>query len=125
MRKFIVLFLLAAMVESCSDNKPVTATPKKETTPDLSSNPDYKKGLDLVAKSDCFTCHKPAEAFVGPAYTAVAQKYAGQPEITDTLAQRIIKGSSGHWGQTPMTAHENLSMDDARAMVKYVLSLNQ
>ena len=48
MRKFIVLFLLAAMVESCSDNKPEAATPKKETAPDLSSNPDYKKGLDLV-----------------------------------------------------------------------------
>ena len=134
MKKIILLFSFAAAVWSCSDNKseqkPETSvTPaaekKEEPAPDLSTNPDYKKGLSLVANSDCFTCHKPTEKHVGPAYAEVAKKYAGQAEMIDTLAGRIIKGSVGHWGQVPMTAHPNLSLDDARAMVKYVMTLNQ
>jgi len=28
---------------------------------DLSSNPDYQKGLELIGKSDCLTCHKVSE----------------------------------------------------------------
>jgi hypothetical protein len=33
---------------------------------DLSANPDYQKGLELIAKSDCLTCHKVSEKLTGP-----------------------------------------------------------
>lgn len=91
----------------------------------LANNPDYEKGLALVAQSDCLTCHKIAEAFTGPAYTEVAKKYSGQPELIDSLAHTIIMGSTGKWGQAVMTPHPTVSTEDARAMVKYILTLKQ
>jgi len=126
MKKLVFLCFAAAVIWSCGngENKPATAE-NKTAQADPTNHPDYKKGFDLVAKSDCFTCHKTNEKLVGPAYADVAKKYAGQPAMIDTLAQRIINGSVGHWGQVPMTPHPGLSVDDARAMVKFVMTLNQ
>ena len=84
-----------------------------------------QKGLELVAKSDCFTCHKVNETAVGPAYQLVADKYENNEAVIDSLAQKIIKGGSGNWGQVPMTPHPQVSVDDAKAMVKYVLALKK
>ena len=88
-------------------------------------NPDYEKGLALVGKNDCLTCHKINEASTGPAYSAVADKYANTPEIIDQLSNKVIKGGSGNWGAVPMTPHPNLSKEDAVAMVKYVMTLKK
>ena len=54
---FIVF--LTACGGSSSDKKTGTDTDKKETAvADNTTNPDYEKGLGLIAKSDCLTCHK-------------------------------------------------------------------
>ena len=126
MKKVLFLFFVTGLVWSCSNNDSKPAGQENKTTQaDPTTHPDYQKGFDLVAKNDCLSCHKTSEKLVGPAYADVAKKYAGQTEMVDTLAQRIIKGSVGHWGQVPMTPHPNLSEDDARAMVKFVMTLNQ
>jgi len=62
---------------------------------------------------------------VGPAYQDVANKYTASPAVIDTLANKVIKGGSGHWGDVPMSPHPALAMDDAREMVKYILSLKK
>ena len=83
-------------------------------------------GAQLIAKFDCLTCHKEQQKIVGPAYADVADKYRSAPAgIVDTLANKVIKGGSGHWGTTPMTPHPAVSMDDAKTMVKYILSLKK
>jgi cytochrome c len=126
MRKVFLLLAIAGGVWSCGSNENKSATSENKTAKtDPAKHPDYQKGFDLVGKSDCFSCHKVGEKLVGPAYMEVAKKYEGQEGIVDTLAQRVIKGSVGHWGQVPMTPHPALSEDDAKAMVKYILTLNQ
>ncbi len=126
MKKLFVLFSIIACTWSCGNNENKPAEGENKTSQgDPTKHPDYQKGFNLVAKSDCFTCHNTNEKLVGPPYAEVAKKYAGQPEMVDTLAYRIIKGSIGHWGQVQMTPHPNLSEDDARAMVKFVMTLNQ
>lgn len=82
-------------------------------------------GAQLIAKSDCLGCHKEQEKLIGPAYADVAQKYTSSPAVIDTLANKIINGGKGNWGDVPMSAHASLSMDDARTMVKYILSLKK
>jgi cytochrome c len=83
-------------------------------------------GAQLIAKFDCLTCHKEQQKIVGPAYADVAEKYkSGGDAIVDTLANKVIKGGSGHWGTTPMTPHPAISMDDAKTMVKYILSIKK
>jgi len=110
---------------SSSDSAPETPA-EAPKAPSVSDNPDYKKGLALVAQSDCLTCHKVDEAINGPSYRQVAEKYADQaPGIIPTLAEKVIKGGSGNWGEVPMLPHPTLSHEDAEAMVKYILLLKK
>ena len=130
MKKTLVLLGLVIAIASCgnNENKPAgetagTGTATENTTADISQNPDYQKGLALVGSNDCFGCHKVSEKLTGPAYAEVAERYAGKPGIEDSLANKIIHGGSGNWGQVPMTPHPNLAHDSAVAMVKYILLL--
>jgi len=112
--------------ENKTENKNEVKEEKKEEVVDITKNPDYQKGLDLVAKSDCFTCHKIDEPLTGPPYREVANKYANEPDtIVSHLAQKVIAGGGGVWGQVPMTPHPTLSKEDAEVMVKYVLLLKK
>jgi cytochrome c len=40
------------------------------------------------------------------------------------LAEKIIKGGQGVWGQIPMTPHPDVKQEDAEKMARYVLSLD-
>jgi len=91
----------------------------------LSSNPEYQKGLALVAGSDCLTCHKTSEKNIGPAYKDVAAKYENTEANVKMLAAKIIKGGSGNWGAIPMTPHPQLKQEDVEQMVKYILLLKK
>lgn len=123
MRKIIYLLLAGSFLAACG-----SSDSKKSTTQggESSSNADYQKGLALVSKSDCFTCHKVNDPLTGPTYMDVAKKYAGYPDtIVQHLANKIITGGNGVWGETFMTPHAGISQEDAQAMVKYILSLKQ
>jgi cytochrome c len=132
LKKYLVSIALLTFIAACgggtnTENKTDTAeaAPSSETpaTTDVSENPDYKKGLALIGKSDCLTCHKVSEKLIGPSYKDVASKYAGQDTAIKYLAGKIIHGGSGVWGTVPMTPHPQISEPDAEQMVKYVLLL--
>ncbi len=123
MRKIIYLFFAGSFLAACGSSES-----KQSTTPgtDATSNPDYQKGLALVSKSDCFSCHKINDPLTGPTYVDVAKKYANYPDtIVEHLANKIIHGGNGVWGEPSMTPHAGISQEDAQAMVKYILSLKQ
>lgn len=137
MKKFILVLLVAATAswtmtscggkkeegkegeteEAYGDNE--IAEPKKESTEDL-----IKQGQLLVDKSDCKTCHHATNKLIGPAHADVAKKYEFTQGNVTMLAGKIIKGGSGVWGEIPMTAHPDLSQQDAEKMSMYVLSLD-
>ena len=129
MRKILCTLSAAVLLVACGggETKKETTTEATTAAPEnkLSDNPDYSKGLALVAGSDCLTCHKANEKNIGPAYKDVAAKYENTDENVKMLAEKIIKGGSGNWGAIPMTAHPALSQEDAEAMVKYVLLLKK
>lgn len=132
MKKYFVAIGLMAFIGACGSNstekkdeKAAAATTAPAAANDLSSNPDYQKGLELVAKSDCLTCHKVSEKVTGPAYKDVAAKYEATDENINMLAAKIIKGGSGVWSAIPMTPHPSLSEADAKQMVKYILLLKK
>lgn len=111
-------------VASNSDAAQDTAASHNGT--DKASGTPAAKGAQLIAGADCATCHKEQEKIVGPAFADVAEKYkSGGDAIVDTLANKIIKGGSGHWGTVAMTPHAAISMDDAKTMVKYILSIKK
>ena len=141
MKAYIPFFAAAIFLASCGNggssgggSDTTTASSDNTSTSsngDISSNPDYSKGLDLVGSSDCLTCHKVSEKLVGPAYQDVANKYAGVDTAVTYLAHRIINGVGANdkkdWGSETndaiMTPHPQISEADAEQMVKYVLLL--
>lgn len=133
MKKLFVILSFSFVVISCGSNDSNSPKEKgkdeaKEVAkePAAKRSPDYQKGLELVAKSDCFTCHKVKENATGPAYEAVAAKYApATDEVVEKLANKVISGGAGNWGTIPMLPHPQLSKEDAKTMVKYVLALKK
>lgn len=93
---------------------------------DESLDPDLiKKGEVLIAYSDCFQCHREDSKAKGPSFSDIARRYPIQSAYIDLLARKIISGGSGTWGYPVMSAHPNLSLDEARIMVSYILSLEK
>jgi cytochrome c len=77
--------------------------------------------LALAQKNACVACHAVDKKLLGPAYQAVAQKYAGQKDAVDKLKASIKAGGMGKWGQIPMPAQPNLSDADATALAQWIL----
>lgn len=129
MKKYFVAIALLVFVGACSNSASNSKTDEAAATAapanDLSANPDYQKGIELIAKSDCLTCHKTDTKNIGPAYKDVAAKYENTEANVTMLASKIMKGGTGVWGQIPMTPHAGMSEADARALAKYVLLLRK
>lgn len=84
---------------------------------------NYSFGKNLVAASDCKACHQVAGKSVGPSFTEVSKKYKNDKNAPGYLANKIITGGNGVWGIHAMSAHPQLSKEDATEMAKYVLSV--
>lgn len=129
MKRIFAIAAIAVFMVQCS---------KKEQQPDVEEQsaftpPNQEKvviegnkslpGYALINGSDCLSCHKDTEKFIGPSYAEVAAKYSDAD--IDLLASKIIDGGSGVWGQVPMQAHPNISKEDAKKMVEYILSMKK
>ena len=77
----------------------------------------------LAKEKNCLACHAVDNKLVGPGYKEVAAKYKGDKSAEDKLAQKIMKGGSGVWGQIPMPANPQVSAAEAKTLAKWVLSL--
>ncbi|HUR90979.1 MAG TPA: c-type cytochrome [Ramlibacter sp.] len=78
--------------------------------------------LELAQSKNCLACHAVDKKVVGPAYKDVAAKYAGDKTAADKLAQKIMKGGSGVWGQVPMPANPQVNEAEAKKLAAWVLS---
>jgi cytochrome c len=82
------------------------------------------RGSTLITNSDCKACHTIDKLSVGPSYVEVAKRYKVQSGSVSFLAEKIINGGGGSWGTTyVMSAHPQISKQDAEEMVKYIFSL--
>jgi len=119
----IALTLIACGGSGTENKEQKKEEPKVEAAADPTANPDYENGLVLVAQSNCLTCHKVDEKLIGPAYREVANKYENNEANIKMLAEKVIKGGTGVWGQVAMAPHPEVTLPNAEAMVKYILLL--
>jgi cytochrome c len=82
-----------------------------------------KKGLVLIAYSDCYDCHKEDSRAKGPAFQDIAKRYPANRIYIGHLARKIISGGSGAWGYPVMSPHPDIENEDAKAMATFILSL--
>lgn len=119
MRKTIIPIVISVVITACGGGT-------KETGGEANSNSAelIKQGEALVNASDCKTCHHQVNKIIGPSHLDVAKKYEFTQANVKLIADRIIKGSTGVWGEVPMTPHPDLTLTDAENMARYVLSLD-
>lgn len=125
MKLFSVL-LVTLLLSACGGSKKDSATQEEFVANEEVSSvtSQIAEGEALVKGSDCKTCHHAVNKIIGPAHTDVAKKYEFTAANVSMLAQKIIKGGQGVWGQIPMTAHPDITVADAEKMARYVLSLD-
>ncbi|WP_374460352.1 c-type cytochrome [Chryseobacterium taeanense] len=120
MRKLFLTVFIGISILSCSkkEGTPVenTSTEKVSGTESAST---YLSGEQLVGSLDCSGCHSVSEKMIGPSYQEIAGKYSDKD--IELLASKIIEGGSGVWGNVPMTPHTQVSKDEAKKMVEYIL----
>ncbi|MCQ9636161.1 c-type cytochrome [Chryseobacterium sp. WG23] len=121
MKNIFLAGALGLLIFSCS---------KKENTADVAASSETAvvsepaksnlSGDQIIETLDCSGCHSVTERMIGPSYQEIAGKYAEKD--MDMLASKIIEGGSGVWGGVPMAAHPQVSKEDAKKMVEYILS---
>ena len=135
-KKLVVVLSAAVLMAACGNNGETKATENKDTTAAApapapsSSSANSDKALELIAGSDCTTCHRVQKessgATIGPAYSDVAAKYAPAADTTiDRLVKKVISGGSGVWGTVPMTPHPAMKADDIRTIINYIMTLKK
>ena len=125
--------IFATFILVCCDNKPeqnnsrkrinyIRAIPGKN---DSIPAGVVEKGKVLIAYSDCYTCHKEQQRAVGPAFKDIAKRYPVNEVYINMLAHKVIVGGSRSWGYAVMAPHPRLSVEDAKTMVSYILSMKE
>lgn len=123
--KRIIFVLSILSIVSCSKSKDATedlsaTTPIVPEIPKLVGDQSLV-GYQLIKGSDCMSCHRDNGMLVGPSYADVKQKYTEKD--TDYLASKIIEGGSGVWGDVAMQPHPQITKEEAKQMVAYILSM--
>ena len=122
----IVAVVSGIAIVSCGSKE------EKKTTEEFVANEttEAKPAVDLIAQgealvkaSDCKTCHHATNKIIGPSHTDVAKKDEFTEAIVKLLAQKIISGGQGVWGERPRAAHADLTPENAESMARYVFSL--
>ena len=122
MKRIFLVLAIAGVLSSCGGGG--KKEEKKETTSEQPATETLsEKAMAIIAKNDCATCHKIEEKVTGPAWRDVAKKYAGVDTAVQYLASKIISGGGGVWGQVMMAPHPGMSMEDAKTLAEYVMSL--
>jgi cytochrome c len=78
----------------------------------------------LLSDHKCYLCHADDAQGTGPAFHEIAAGYRSNPDAAGIIAARISRGmqGSGPWHMPP---HPELSPDEARAIARYILSLDR
>ncbi len=82
----------------------------------------FMAGKRLIDASDCKSCHQKNEKSIGPSYVDIATKYGENDKVY--LAEKVIKGGGGVWGEQAMAAHPQFSQAESEKMIDYILSIN-
>jgi cytochrome c len=84
---------------------------------------DAAKEAAFAKSKNCLACHAIDKKVVGPAFKAVADKYRQDPGAAERLALKVRQGGNGVWGVVYMPANAQLSPEESKRLVAWVLGL--
>ena len=106
------LRITSALIAFILGANPLTAAEGKEPVDPQALLTHYK----------CYICHADRETKAGPAYVDVATQYRKTPDAISVIALEIRRGLR-HGGPWHMPPHPEVSVAEARAMSRYIMSL--
>ena len=77
---------------------------------------------ELAKAKNCTACHAVDKKLLGPAFKDIAAKYANDKEALAKLSKKVREGGAGVWGQVPMPANPQVTVDEAATLVKWILT---
>ena len=77
---------------------------------------------DLAKQKACMACHSIDKKIVGPSFKDIAQKYQTDKDAEKRMAEKILKGGSGVWGQIPMPPN-SVTPAEAASLAKWSLAV--
>ena len=78
-------------------------------------------GLAIMRISNCFNCHNFNSKSIGPSFYEINKRYPATKSNIDTLVKRIRQGSSGIWGKEKMPTHPELTAEETKSTVQWIL----
>ena len=75
---------------------------------------------DLAKRYGCVACHAPDRRVVGPSFREIAARHG--PSAVPQIATSIRSGGSGRWGNIPMPAQPQVSVQDAESLARWILA---
>ena len=79
----------------------------------------------IMQSSDCYTCHADNKVLLAPSFFTIADRYKNEKGALHILANKVITGSVGTWGDRPMPPHPELLLQDAHRIIQYILKMNK
>ncbi|MGL4241085.1 MAG: c-type cytochrome [Beijerinckiaceae bacterium] len=76
---------------------------------------------ELARAKNCVACHHLERKMNGPAYKAIAEKYATDQEAANRLAAKVRAGGAGVWSPAPMPPQPQVTPEEAETLVKWIL----
>ena len=74
---------------------------------------------DLARSKNCIACHAVDRKLVGPSFRDIANRYTAKDSAQ--LINSIQKGGAGRWGAIPMPASPQVSNEEAKSLVEWIL----
>ena len=84
--------------------------------------PGSRSAAALAREANCLACHATASRMVGPSFREISERYKADAKAEATLSTRVKQGNQGVWGGIPMPAHPNVSDEDIRSLVRWILA---
>jgi cytochrome c len=134
LRRNLIFFLvtLAACTQKPADEIIDSSSEKEKAYIRAIEGEDEKLAIEiinrgevLISYSNCAECHKSDKRAKGPAFQDIAKRYPINQVYIDLLARKVISGGTGSWGSPVMAPHLDVKEEDAKAMVSYILSLEE
>ena len=85
--------------------------------------------MRLAKEKACLGCHSIEQHTMAvPSYEKIAEKYRGDPGAVAYLSEKIRNGGKGVWGgggRSLMPAFLNLSKEEIRLLVDWILAMKE
>ena len=104
--------------KAAKEPKTKTAGAKSTKTPAV----DISAGPSLAKANACLTCHGIDKKIIGPGFKEIALRYKGDGNAPARLMEKVKAGGGGVWGTVPMPPNPQVSADDVKTLVHWVLA---